>query len=373
MALMLPNEVAIFLNLLGVPWVNVDEDEVRRLAAHVRSFVADVESTFGDATAEITAMGADYSGESYEALLATWARLSDTHLAAFETGGHTVAATMDIAADLIVAAKVVSIVELSALAVGAGALLITGVGTTLQPLVLAAARRIVSALKSYIGQYVFFEVLERAIAEFETEIQRIVDAAAEQTFDTASRLLGVPASPGELRIDTDEVLRRAQVLENYADDIAAHYRRFSDNVADINIDPMRTTTAWRLLSALRNHKVRKPIRHHPDRSPRLAQLGTDESAPDRNTSQQSMEPTHARAQALSGGDPGHAQQTWSPSSPLPAASPTPGSLPPATETASAPAAVLTNHLHTRRTVRVSPIPPPNRRTRPTTRPAPPPL
>ncbi|WP_433574774.1 hypothetical protein [Nocardia brasiliensis] len=237
MSMVLPDEVAIFLNLLGIPWVNIDDEEVRRAADHVRSFVAEVTSTFDDASAEITAMGADYSGASYEALLASWAHLSDTHLTAFESGGHTVAAAMDVAADLIVAAKWAAIAELSALALAAGALLMTGGGVALQPLVQLAARRIIWAVKSYIEQYIFAEVVERAIAEFETEIDRIVDTAAKKTFETASRLLGVHPAPAELRIDTDEVLRRARILESYADDIAGHYRQFADDLAGLNIEP----------------------------------------------------------------------------------------------------------------------------------------
>ncbi|WP_141692269.1 hypothetical protein [Nocardia brasiliensis] len=233
--MMLPDEVAIFLNLLGIPWVNIDEEEVRRAADHIRGFVADVSSTIDDASTEITAMGVDYSGRSYEALLATWARLSGTHHAAFEVGGHAVATAMDVGADLIVAAKAAAIAELSALALGAGALLVTGGGAALQPLIQLAARRITWALKAYVEQYVLCELIERAISEFETEIDRIVDAAAEKAFDTASQLLGVhPAS--ELRIDADEVLRRAQILESYADDIADHYRRFADSLAGIAIE-----------------------------------------------------------------------------------------------------------------------------------------
>ncbi|MGW4848106.1 hypothetical protein [Nocardia brasiliensis] len=236
LSMMLPDEVAIFLNLLGIPWVNIDEEEVRRAADHVRSFVTDVSSTIDAGTAEIAAMGADYSGRSYEALLATWARLSETHLTAFEAGGHAVAKAMDVAADLIVVAKAAAVAELGALALGTGALLLTGGGAALQPLVQLAARKIVWALKAYVEQYVLCEVIERAITAFEAEIDRIVDAAAQTTFETAGRLLGVhPAD--ELRIDPDEVLRRAQILEHYADDIANHYQRFADNLAGIDIEP----------------------------------------------------------------------------------------------------------------------------------------
>ncbi|MFB8281109.1 hypothetical protein [Nocardia colli] len=293
------------------------------MAAHVRSFVDDVESTFGDASAEITAMSADYSGESYDALLTAWAHLSQTHLAAFETGGRTVAAAMETAADLIVAAKVAAIAGLSALALQAGGLLVTGGGAALQPLVLIAARRIVSALRSYVTQYVFCEVIERAIAVFETEIEHIVQTVAHGTFQTASRLLGMPSTPGELRIDTDEVLRRAQVLENYADDIADHYRRFSDNLASLNLDPDDNY----------DHLVVPPDRAHSPTTPAdpapARQFAAppepdraDRTAPKRTTSPQSQsspEPAHAGRQTSSGSDHGHRRSPELPAAPQPAA------------------------------------------------------
>src|SRR5882757_9943391 len=108
----LPGEVAWFLNLIGVNWPNVDEDQVRAFAGHVRDFANNVDGTHQAASSTIQQMGSAYSGGSYEQLVQTWARMSNDNMKELVEACHVVATALDVAADAIVAAKVAAVVEL---------------------------------------------------------------------------------------------------------------------------------------------------------------------------------------------------------------------------------------------------------------------
>ena len=65
MAVVVPFEVALMLNFLGVPFAEVlaiDEDQVAELAQAVRDFSTRVQNTHAEASAEIAALGNTSSG-----------------------------------------------------------------------------------------------------------------------------------------------------------------------------------------------------------------------------------------------------------------------------------------------------------------------
>jgi uncharacterized protein YukE len=115
-AIELPGEVVSFLQFIGVNWPNVNEDKVRELASHVREFAESVDDTHQGSTATIKRLGGYYQGASYEALLAKWAQLSNSHMSELIQACHTVATALDVAADVIVGMKVEAIAELAVLA-----------------------------------------------------------------------------------------------------------------------------------------------------------------------------------------------------------------------------------------------------------------
>jgi hypothetical protein len=66
MPIEMPHEVALFLNFCGVPYPDINEDDVRRLGEHVREFAGNVQQTHQSATRAVKDMGSVYSGYSYE-------------------------------------------------------------------------------------------------------------------------------------------------------------------------------------------------------------------------------------------------------------------------------------------------------------------
>lgn len=106
MAVELPGGVVSFLSVIGINRPTVNEDKVREFASHVREFAQNVESAHQDSTATVHRLGEAYEGASYEALLAKWAALADSHLNELVQACHVVADALDIAADVIVGMKV---------------------------------------------------------------------------------------------------------------------------------------------------------------------------------------------------------------------------------------------------------------------------
>jgi hypothetical protein len=233
-AIELPSEVVFFLNMVGVPYPDINEDDVKTLAEHVRTFATNVQNTHESASGVINDMGSVYSGYSYEQLLSTWANMSATHMADLDSACRFVAKALDIAAEVITVVKVVVLAELAALAASyLGAIVIPGMQPMTVPLGLSA-RNICSQMQQMLVGYIVAEVIGKAIEPLEKTIEEMIKGVV---YGAASNLLGVPdnGSAGiPLRIDPDEVQRYAKVLDEHADDIMQHAATFAASVAPLD-------------------------------------------------------------------------------------------------------------------------------------------
>ncbi|MFI9415112.1 WXG100-like domain-containing protein [Nocardia gamkensis] len=235
MSIELPSEVALFLNCIGVPYPDVNEDDVRALGKYVSDFANSVAGTHDLATGTITELGAVYSGESYEALVAAWARMSASHMRDLDKACHIVAGALDVAADVITAVKIAVLAELAALAASYAVVLATpgAVGYTLA--VREVTRRVCQGMEDMLLSYIVAEVIGKAIEPLEDTIGRLINGTVREA---AREVLGVPR-PGHgavptLYIEPDEVLRYAKVLDDLADDILGHATTFAANVANLD-------------------------------------------------------------------------------------------------------------------------------------------
>ncbi|MBF6241579.1 hypothetical protein IU474_31540 [Nocardia otitidiscaviarum] len=239
MAIQIPSEVALFLNFLGFPYPDINEDHVRELADQVRTFAEKVRNTHTAATGTINDMGSVYSGYSYEQLVTTWARMSATNMADLDQACTVVATALDAAAVVIVSVKIAVLTELAALAVAyatamSAAVATSGLSATMGPAIAAAARRLLVAMEQTLLSYLLAEVIGRAVEPLEETVARVVNGFA---YESARRALGVPSEAGPtqtLHIDPDEVLRYAKVLDDHAADITRHAQDFANNVAGLD-------------------------------------------------------------------------------------------------------------------------------------------
>ncbi|WP_433491900.1 hypothetical protein [Nocardia grenadensis] len=237
MAIEIPHEVAQFLNFIGVPYPDINEDQVRELATQVRTFADDVSGTHQAATGTITDMGSVYQGQSYRALVASWASLSASHMERLDELCRAVARALEIAAEVITVVKVAVLTELALLAAAytatmAATIATSGASAAVGQTISLAAKRLIKAMEEMLVAYIVAEVLGKAIEPLEAAVSDMISGVV---YNAAADLLGVDGGGNDsLYIDPDEVRRYAQVLDDHADDIVKHAEKFAKSVADLD-------------------------------------------------------------------------------------------------------------------------------------------
>ncbi|GAA0680292.1 hypothetical protein GCM10010193_37450 [Kitasatospora atroaurantiaca] len=114
--MVLPDELAWALDLIGVNWPNVDEDDYREMADALRSFAEEMDSGVADMHSAVQDMLGGNAGLAAEAFEAHWGKLSGTHLHQLAEGGRLVATCLDGVAVVIEGAKNAAIVQLGIMA-----------------------------------------------------------------------------------------------------------------------------------------------------------------------------------------------------------------------------------------------------------------
>ncbi|MFD5565671.1 MULTISPECIES: WXG100-like domain-containing protein [Kitasatospora] len=241
MAIELPGEVVEFLSFIGINWPTVNEDKVREFGAHVREFAQNVESVHQQSTSTVQQLGQAYEGASYEALLAKWAALSESHLNELVQACHVVADALDIAADVIVAMKVETIGELVVLAAAfiadqAAAVATLGAAEAAVILIEEAAKRLINYLEQQLEQYIIAQVVEAAIGPL---VDTVANAVQGLVFQAAESALGVSGGGGGgsgFRIDPDALEEHARMMHEQADAVAGHAQMFQSKLAGVSFE-----------------------------------------------------------------------------------------------------------------------------------------
>ncbi|MFJ4845334.1 MULTISPECIES: nucleic acid/nucleotide deaminase domain-containing protein [unclassified Streptomyces] len=113
----LPDELAYVLDLIGVSWPNVDEDDYREMATSLRDFASDIDGGAMDANAAVQELLGANAGAAMDAFEAHWGRVKGTHLANLGEAARMGALALDGVAIAIEVAKGAAIVQLGILAV----------------------------------------------------------------------------------------------------------------------------------------------------------------------------------------------------------------------------------------------------------------
>ncbi|MFF5255149.1 WXG100 family type VII secretion target [Streptomyces leeuwenhoekii] len=116
MGVVLPDELAWVLDLIGIEWPNVDEDEFREMADDLRAFAEEVDDGRAGTHQAVQRLLSENSGVAIEAFQAHWNKVNSEHLANLGEGARLLANGLDGAATLIAGAKGAAIVQLGILA-----------------------------------------------------------------------------------------------------------------------------------------------------------------------------------------------------------------------------------------------------------------
>ena len=116
MGVVLPSELDAALDLIGISWPNVDEDDYRDMAQAMREFADDIDDGAADAHQAITDLVGGNEGLAIQALEKHWDLVKGKHLTNLAEGGRVAATALDAVAVLIEGAKLAAIVQLGILA-----------------------------------------------------------------------------------------------------------------------------------------------------------------------------------------------------------------------------------------------------------------
>ncbi|MGP8304536.1 DUF6531 domain-containing protein [Streptomyces inhibens] len=117
MGVVLPGWADEVLDIIGVSWPNVDEDDYREMATAMREFADDIDDGANEAHTAIQGLVGSAGGSlAIEALNAHWGKINGTHLKNLGECGRLAATALDGVAVLIEGAKLGAIVQLGILA-----------------------------------------------------------------------------------------------------------------------------------------------------------------------------------------------------------------------------------------------------------------
>jgi len=175
----LPGPVVTFLNVIGIDWPYIDEDQVRQFATMVREFGQAVEQTHQDATATVQNIAQAYQGASTRQLQSGWAHLSSQHVDEIVDGCRILGEALDIGADFIVAQKVEAAIQLGIMAAEfiadqAASVATLGLAEAAVPLIIAAGKALVETLKQQIIQMIMGQVIEAAAKPLFAKVEQMV-------------------------------------------------------------------------------------------------------------------------------------------------------------------------------------------------------
>jgi hypothetical protein len=95
MGVTLPGYLDEALDLIGVSWPNVDEDDYREMAQAMREFADDVDDGVADAHAAVMDLVGGNEGLAVQALEAHWGKVKGTHLKNLAEAGRLAATALD--------------------------------------------------------------------------------------------------------------------------------------------------------------------------------------------------------------------------------------------------------------------------------------
>ena len=180
MSIQLPSELTWCLNMLGIPWPDIDEDELHNWATQVRTYANNTADTHDAAHAKVKSLATTTHGDSYDALSAGWEKASGTHMKEMVGGCQMFAGALDAAADVVVVVKGAIIAALAAMAAQiaaaqASAAITGGASEATIPAVVQTTQTAVQGQLNQLAQQVISGLLQAVATPLEDTIARAVE------------------------------------------------------------------------------------------------------------------------------------------------------------------------------------------------------
>lgn len=236
MAIELPGPVVKLLNIIGIPWININEDKVRDFATHVEQFASNVSDVQRDATGTLSQLRSSYSGGAADALMNMWGNRSTSHISSLTSGCGDFASALRTGADFIEGAKVTCIGTLAGMATGVvldqvAAFFTFGAAEAALPGIEAAANRAISFAEDQIEQHIVGEISNAALQPLVTTIDQLVEGLA---FGGGGGSAGAAGSG--FRVDANQMLAAAERMKGHADTLRGHVSTFTSSLNSVDFN-----------------------------------------------------------------------------------------------------------------------------------------
>lgn len=190
MSIELPGEVVWIMDLMGLEWPDIDEDELRAWAGHVREFGQNLAEGHSGLDSTLKGLADAYEGASYDALLSRWNQVSGEHHAVLTNCCEVLATALEAAAVGVVVAKgvviaqlVITAVEMAAAAAATVATL--GIAAAAEAAAIEISKRIIREVIQEIEDVLIAELVSMAIEPFQAEIEKAVSGLVFKGVDAA--------------------------------------------------------------------------------------------------------------------------------------------------------------------------------------------
>ena len=198
MSIELPDEVVWIMDLMGLEWPDIDEDELRAWAGHVREFGQNLAEGHSGLDSTLKGLADAYEGASYDALLSRWNQVSGEHHTVLTNCCDVLATALEVAAVGVVVAKgvviaqlVITAVEMAAAAAATVATL--GIAAAAEAAAIEIGKRIIREVIQEIEDVLIAELVSMAIEPFQAEIEKAVSGLVFKGVDAALGARGVPS------------------------------------------------------------------------------------------------------------------------------------------------------------------------------------
>ena len=230
----LPGPVVTFLNVIGVPWPYLNEDQVRQFASMVREFGQAVDQTHQDATASIKNIAVAYQGAATRQLSSGWSQLSAAHVEEIVDGCRVLADALEVGADFVVAQKAEALIELLAMAATfaadqAAAVATFGLAEAAVPLIIEAGKKLLEALKQQIIQYIVGEVIEAAAKPLFAKVEQALSG-----LDWSQAAGGESGLGSGFALDPATVAAHTAVLKSHASTMRGHAEKLQAGLGGLS-------------------------------------------------------------------------------------------------------------------------------------------
>ena len=229
----LPMPVVNFLNVIGVEWPYINEDQVMHFASLARQFGTAVSTTHQDATDAVSKIAQAHQGASTQAMQSGWAELSSKHVSEIVDGCGVLADALEAWAGYIVVQKGVAIAELVTMAAAfvadqAAAVATFGLAEAAVPVIIAAAKKLAESLIDDLEQYVLGKVIEAAAKPLFAKVESMLSGL------DWSQSSGGGGSAEGFSLDMQELTAQTSLLHTHAATMRTHATTLQSGLAGLS-------------------------------------------------------------------------------------------------------------------------------------------